>query len=137
MIRSRAAYDRWFGPPCVALAWAGIVVALLHPPHGFGVQICMTQAAIGAPCPGCGITRALSSAAHGMYVESWNYHPFGIPILLLFAFTVLLSLLPKAARRRFATSVIRHHRPVNILYLGFVIAFTAYGMARSILHVMG
>lgn len=136
-MRRRKAYDRWFNKTSFLLAWAGMGVAFLHPPHGLDINICWFSATTGAPCPGCGITRAVSSAAHGMIAASWQYHPFGIPILLLFGFTIVLSLLPAGWRKRFATSVIRHHRPANILYLTFIIAFTTYGMARSILYAIG
>lgn len=136
-MRRRKIYDRWFNKTSFLLAWAGLGVAFLHPPHGLDITVCWFSASTGALCPGCGATRALSSAAHGMFAQSWQYHPFGIPILLLFGFTVLLSLLPASWRRRFAITVIRHHRPVNILYLSFIIAFTVFGMARSILYLAG
>ncbi len=136
-MRRRKAYDRWFNKTSFLLAWAGVGIAFLHPPHGLDINICWLQATTGAPCPGCGITRALSSAAHGMLAQSWQYHPFGIPILLLFGFTVLLSLLPASGRRRFAMNVIRHHQPVNVIYLAFIATFTAYGLVRSILYVVG
>ena len=136
-MRRRAVYNRWFGTTSVVLAWAGLCLALVHPPHGVGVGVCWFSRSVGVPCPGCGMTRALSSATRGMLDASWHYHPFGLPLLALFAFTAGLSLMPVAVRRRFAACVIRHHRPTNLAYVGFVTAFTAYGVARSVLHLVG
>ncbi len=137
MRAARSAHARWFGPVPVCVAWLALIVALVHPPHGTGVQVCWTRAMTGLPCPGCGMTRALSSAARGMLEQSWHHHPFGMPLLALFVFTAGLSLLPGAARRRFAARVMRHHRLANGAYVTFVTAFVAYGVARSVLHLVG
>ena len=136
-MRRRRVFDRWFGTTSVVLAWVGLCLALAHPPHGTGVPVCLFSSSVGAPCPGCGMTRALSSAARGLFTESWQYHPFGLPLLTLFIFTAGLSLLPVATRRRFAARVIRHHRPTNFVYLAFVAAFTTFGVMRSVLFLIG
>ena len=89
------------------------------------------------PCPGCGMTRALSSAARGMIEESWHHHPFGVLFLALFVLIAGLSLLPGAIRRRFVACVNRHRGPANVAYVAFATAFVAYGVARSVLHLVG
>lgn len=135
--RRRAVYDRWFGRNCVLLAWAGLCVALVHPPQGTGLKVCWVSASTGVPCPGCGMTRAISCAAHGDLALSWSYHPFGVPLLVLFVATAVLSVLPSALRRRFATGVMRHHGPVNIAYVAFVSSFVAFGALRVLATVIG
>ena len=37
----------------------------------------------GAPCPGCGMTRAMGALFHGDPVGSLRWHPLGIPLVLL------------------------------------------------------
>ena len=53
---------RWVGPIPTLVAWVVLVVALVHPPHGLGVEVCWTRAATDVPCPGCGLTRSVSCA---------------------------------------------------------------------------
>ena len=135
-MRRRAVYDRWFNRPTVTLAWAALAVALVHPAHGLGLEICWVSASTGLPCPGCGMTRALSSAARGMIDASWGYHPFGLPVLALFVLIAGVSLLPRIARRRFAAWVMRHHHAAHLAYVVFVVTFVGYGVARSIRHLL-
>src|SRR4029078_6924055 len=89
----------WMRAPSLALAWLILMVVLVHPPHGLHLPICFLHSATGIPCPGCGLTRSMSCAAHGMLRESWGYHPFGIPFLVIFAALAGSSLLPARARQ--------------------------------------
>src|SRR5437764_964703 len=84
--RSQAA-RLWLAPHAFAAAWFGLFLAIVTPPHGTGTTVCWIKAATGLPCPGCGLTRSMSCALHGMLAESWEYHPFG-----MFIFLVLLML---------------------------------------------
>ena len=75
----------------------------------------------GVPCPGCGVTRSLSCGLRGLWLESWNYHPMGLLILALFAFTAAQSLLPRAARERVTCWMQHHALAFNSAYLLFVL----------------
>ncbi|MCH8824850.1 MAG: DUF2752 domain-containing protein [Planctomycetes bacterium] len=132
----RSCQSRWFGPVSIFVAWLALIVTFIHPPHGTGVQICYMQAMAGMPCPGCGITRSMSSAVHGMFAESWSYHPFGVPILLLFIATAGLSILPRTLRQRVAAKVFHNSKATNIVYIVFVTAFVTFGVARSVLYLI-
>ncbi len=132
----RTTYHRWFGRTSVWLAWAAIAVALLHPPQETSLKVCWVAATIDIPCPGCGLTRALSSAARGLFEQSWHFHPFGVPLLLLFVLIATVSVMPSTWQRRIATGMNRHHRPANLAYVSFIGAFILYGLARAIAHLL-
>ena len=41
-------------------------------------------------CPGCGIGRSICQFLHGNVAESWRYHWFGIPALLIISYRILI-----------------------------------------------
>jgi hypothetical protein len=127
----------WLGKPCVIVAWLGIFLALAAPPDGFGIPVCWLQSATGIPCLGCGLTRSLSCAIRGLFLQSWHYHPMGLSILVLFLFTATQSVLPKIWRERLKMFLQSRATVCNSLYLGFVGAFVAYGTGRALLHCVG
>lgn len=124
----------WLGKHCVVAAWLGLLLAFFSPPRGAGISLCWFQDATGLPCPGCGLTRSLSCALRGMFLESWYYHPMGLFIFALFVFTAVQSLFPGSCRARLTAYM--QSRPVffNTLYLTFVAAFVSFGVVRALLH---
>lgn len=124
----------WLGKYSVAVAWAGLVLAILLPPHGAGLAMCWMESATGVPCPGCGMTRSLACAARGMFAESWSYHPFGLFVLALFLFTAIQSLWPKEARARLVHFMQARALFFNSAYLVFVVAFVGFGAMRALSH---
>ena len=127
-------FNQWQGPWAICVAWLGLFLATITPPHGTGATICWFKQATGIDCIGCGITRSLSCGLRGRFAESFNYHPFGLFILALFLFTAMLSLLP-AARRRVAACM--EARPIffNGLYLAFVASFVGFGTIRGMVEL--
>ena len=124
----------WLGRHCVLVAWLGLLLAALCPPHGVGVRACWLQAATGLPCPGCGVTRSLSCGLRGLFAESWHYHPMGLLILALFVFTAAQSLLPRTHRDRLAQYIQDRSVLFNSCYLAFIGSFLAFGGARALVH---
>ncbi len=47
-----------------------------------GFQICIFRTLLDLPCPGCGLTRAMSHLAHGSLRSSLDLHPLA-PLLAL------------------------------------------------------
>ncbi|TGK02479.1 DUF2752 domain-containing protein [Leptospira selangorensis] len=45
--------------------------------------ICWWKHLTGWDCPGCGLTRSVICFFRGDFLQSWEYHPFGIPISIL------------------------------------------------------
>jgi hypothetical protein len=124
----------WLGKPCVIVAWLGLFLAVVTPPHGSGLSVCWFESATGLPCPGCGLTRSLSCGLRGMFPESWHYHPMGLFILALFIFTAAQSLLPQPFRAGLARKVQARAKTVNLFYLVFVTVFVSFGAVRALHH---
>ena len=75
-------------PLCALCVLAGTLFLALHPSsHG---PACLMRALTGIPCPGCGMTRSLTSIWHGHFLISFRYHPLG---MLLFVICVCCLLL--------------------------------------------
>ena len=51
-----------------------------------GPVLCPTALILGLPCPGCGLTRALGHATHGLVREAFDYHALWPLFLGYFAF---------------------------------------------------
>jgi len=127
-------FNRWQGPWTTCVAWLGLILAAINPPRGTGVTICWFKQCTGIDCLGCGLTRSLSCGLHGMFAESFSYHPFGLFILALFLFTVLLSVWP-AARQRVAACMEARPMFFNGLYLAFVVSFIGFGTVRGLIEL--
>ncbi len=126
----------WFRRPTTVVAWAVLLIALIHPPHGLGIPICWTAAVTGVPCPGCGLTRSMSCAVRGMFNASWHYHPFGVVFLAVFAGVAVISLLPTATRQRIDALIGRHVKVMNAAYAVLIGAFLVFGTARAVLSCL-
>ena len=125
----------WLGKISVFVAWLGLFLAVISPPHGLGITTCWFQYSTGLPCPGCGMTRSLSCGIRGMFVESWNYHPMGLLVLALFAMTAAQSIFPRQVRLKLINFIHAHALVFNTAYLAFVIAFVGFGAARALLEL--
>jgi hypothetical protein len=74
-----------------------VLAALLLVPSGDAVSlgrftvpnVCTLRQLTGVPCPGCGLTRSVVSAAHGDWRASYGYHRLG-PFILLYLLTQIL-----------------------------------------------
>lgn len=78
-------------------ALALLIIAAVSPPDGLGLIACPFRAATGLPCPGCGVTRSVTLLLRGRVSESWEMHPFGLPILFVLVTIIGVGLM---ARRR-------------------------------------
>lgn len=126
----------WFGSPGVIVAWLGLLLAIVSSPKGVGVSLCWTHSITGIQCLGCGMTRSLSCALRGLFAESWAYHPFGIPLLLLFLATAAQSLLPRPHRERIRSRLEAHATFCNAFYVVFVALFISYGAVRALAQII-
>lgn len=128
-------YRRWQGKVVVWVAWLGLLLAALNPPHGTGITICWIKLATGLPCPGCGVTRSLSCGLHGMFAESVHYHPLGLFILTLFVATAVRSLLPSIWQERIKAWMESRALAFNSCYLAFVATFIGFGIVRALIEM--
>jgi hypothetical protein len=116
--------------PMEWLGAAGLAAALLLPPAGLGVGGCAFRSFTGSPCPGCGLTRSVSSAAHGLWLEAWAYHPLGLMVLLLFvALTVALSL-PRRYHQGLRRWMVRRESALKASVWTGLAALVIFGVLR-------
>jgi hypothetical protein len=55
-------------------------------------SLCIIKNLTGKPCPGCGMTRAISSASHGEFKQALRYNKLVVLVLPLLAYTWLRAL---------------------------------------------
>ena len=58
----------------------------------FGLPACKTMAWFHVPCPGCGVTTALTHALHGEFAASFETQPLGILVAILIPLVALWAL---------------------------------------------
>ena len=87
--RSRAHYGILAGALVAVLGVAVLGLVLTPDARGVGTheqlgfQPCLPMATWGVPCPGCGVTTAVTLAAQGRLAESFTTQPLGFLLALL------------------------------------------------------
>jgi hypothetical protein len=71
----------------VAAAWGWIA-----PRAWFSAAGCGFRLLTGAPCPGCGMTRAAGALARGEFVESLHLHPLAAAFAAAWGVALVLAL---------------------------------------------
>ena len=66
-------------------------------------------------------------------MESWQYHPMGSLILLMFLAIAATSVMP-LWRRILVRQIESNAKLFNIVYLAFVLAFVSFGLIRALLR---
>jgi hypothetical protein len=79
---------------------AGLVALAALPPLSGGVTLCPIAMITGVPCPGCGMTRAVSHLVNGDLEAAFGFHPLVIPLILLGAVAWAWFLFSRVARVR-------------------------------------
>lgn len=99
-----------------------------------GPTLCPFRLITGLPCPGCGLTRSWTAAAHGDIAEAFSYNFFGpISFIATIMFVVAVGVL--LVRGRAAASiapVLRH--PIVI---AVAVIWVIYGIARVVDQLVG
>ena len=50
-------------------------------------SICLIRHVFGRPCPGCGMTRAISCVFHGNFMRAWQYNKLVVLVFPLLCYT--------------------------------------------------
>jgi hypothetical protein len=123
--------------PFVTWGSLGMLLLVSHlPPDGAGVPVCFFRALSGLPCPGCGLTRALSSLIQGHPGSAFAYHPFAFIVLPMFLLLALHNFLPQAARQRVQVFCSAHDRLIRRSYHGFIYTFVGFGVVRTLAYAV-
>jgi hypothetical protein len=107
-----------------------LLVVILMPPEGLGVDLCPSRLFTRAPCPGCGMTRSGSNLVRGHFVRAVEYHPFGPVLIPVIAAFGLLGLAPRRWRQAARDFVTRHERFLRPFYGVGVAALIIFGIVR-------
>jgi hypothetical protein len=123
-------------PWSMRLALLAVVLSFLLPVDGLGVDLCMFHRQTGLPCPGCGLTRSLTSVAHGQIGHAFELHLFG-PLIWLIALALSVgNFLGERRRERIRTWLRQRGRSARIGYLTFVYGFVVFGVVRLVLAIV-
>jgi Protein of unknown function (DUF2752) len=81
--RTAQGFRNWSRSAVMCSLILGVLVVLAAlPSDGVGFSVCPFQALTGYDCPGCGLTRSISSALQWEFAKSFHHHPLGIPLIL-------------------------------------------------------
>ena len=122
------------------LRWILLVAlyVIVQPPiNGLGEwgvpELCALKKLTGAPCPGCGMTRAGANMLRGNLHRSFQFHPFGLVFIPTLFGLAALSLLPKTVRSVMARGVERRVRWFRAAYSVILVSFLVFGLVRWVL----
>ncbi|HSA93803.1 MAG TPA: DUF2752 domain-containing protein [Terriglobales bacterium] len=125
-------YSLMFNPLASVLAPLILAAAAALPSNGLGIRVCLFRILSGLPCPGCGMTRALSSLLHGDGAAAFFYHPFVFAVLPALVLISVHGLLPNDVRGRLRRSFTAHQARLRPAYEALVYSFLAFGLIRMI-----
>lgn len=128
--RRKNVHDILFGRYTGRFAIVAIIASFLLPTEGAGIKLCMMKNLFELPCPGCGLTRSVTSVSHLELTKAWNYHPFGLithPFLCFAALSIFLTI---DARRRMRVWFWKHNRMAYAVYLALIFGFLVFGFVR-------
>lgn len=111
-------------------ALLAIAASFVLPFDGFGFDVCAVHRMTGLPCPGCGLTRAFISLAHGDLVTALGSNPFSVLLFPLFVLLSAFVLLPSGMRGRVEGWLSLRANQVGALYRVGLLAFIGFGAAR-------
>ncbi|HET8674323.1 MAG TPA: DUF2752 domain-containing protein [Blastocatellia bacterium] len=99
---------------------------------GVGGWQCPVLAVLGVPCPGCGLSRAVTALARGDWPASLNLHAFAPLFVIAFALIGAAALLPGRQRRSLLTKIEAAERRTGLTAI-LLIAFMIYWLLRLLL----
>jgi hypothetical protein len=115
-------------------AVAGILLLAALPSDGAGVPLCPFRYLTGLPCPGCGLTRGLSSLLHLHFARAFDYHPLAYFLLPAAALIASQAVLPDSALRHLHSWVRGHDAGLRSAAVASMIGFVLFGIARLTLY---
>ena len=133
--KRRNIYDVVFSPFTACFAVFSLALSLFLPTDGLGVTLCLFRSQLEVPCPGCGLTRSVTSISHFEFAKAWDYHPFGPLIYALFIANAILLVVPKSKRIALKDIFSRSDRWLRPVYIVIVLSFFTFGFVRIIFFI--
>ncbi len=116
-------------PPARYLALFVIIVSFVFPLGGLPIDLCVLHRTTGFPCPGCGMTRAISAISQGEFSVALGLNPFAFFAWPTFFALAMLALVPSGVRTRLEAPLRRSKRAAKFYEL-LVWAFFGFGLIR-------
>ena len=117
------------------LALFVICVSFVFPIGGLGVDLCVLHASTGLPCPGCGMSRAISAISQGDFSAALGLNPFAFFAWPTFLMLAVLALLPSRVRTPLELRLRQSTQAAKLYELIFY-AFLGFGMIRLALFMV-
>ncbi len=80
------------------------------------------------------MTRGIITGLKGEFKESFNFHPFAIPLLLVWVGYAVVYFLPKKSRDKVIEKIEITETKTGIAYV-FVAIFAIFGLVRFIMEL--
>jgi len=122
-------------PSARYLAVVVMAISFVFPLEGLGVDLCVLHAMTGLPCPGCGMSRAISAISQGEFSTAVALNPFALLAWPLFLVLAVVTLAPRGVYARFEAWVSAHSGPITRVYRICFTAFAAFGAIRFLLFL--
>lgn len=122
-------------PSARYLAVMVMAISFVFPLDGLGVDLCVLHAMTGLPCPGCGMSRAISAISQGQFSTAVALNPFALLAWPLFLVLAVVTLAPRGVYERFEAWVSARSGPITRIYRICFTAFAAFGAIRFLLFL--
>ena len=96
---------------------------------GLPAWTCPIKATLGIPCPGCGLSSAISLLLHAQWHAALEKHAFAPVFLLGFVIMALVSLLPAQMRGRVIAWVASFEQKTAMVMI-LLVSFNVYWVLR-------
>jgi len=112
-----------------------MAVSFVFPLEGLGVDLCVLHSTTGLPCPGCGMSRAISAISQGQLSTALALNPFALLAWPLFLVLAVVTVAPRGVYERFERWVDARAAPIARGYRLCFTAFAAFGAIRFLLFL--
>lgn len=123
-------------PSARYLAVLVMAISFIFPLGGLGFDLCPLHALTHLPCPGCGMSRAISAISQGQLSVAAALNPFAFLAWPMFLALAILALGPRSLLDGTAAWMERRAGAVQRVYRLLVIAFVAFGLGRFVLFAV-
>jgi hypothetical protein len=87
-------------------AYLALMVQALFTVMPEGLTLCPFRLLTGHACPGCGMGHALVYAWRGQWQASWQAHPLGLPLLILWSAWLVGGMIHHLQGREFSAGFV-------------------------------
>ena len=122
-------------PPARYLSLFVIAVSFIFPLGGLPIDLCVLHSTTGLPCPGCGMTRAISAISQGEFSVALGLNPFAFFAWPTFFALAVLAVVPSGVRTRLEAPLRSSKRAAKFYEL-LVWAFFGFGLIRLALFMI-